>query len=256
VGDEWITRPAIASLHAEARVSSPQVSQLLAGEVVRVLAVNGEWVHVRAEDDYEGWTHRGTIDVLDDARRAARLAARISLGCTVCEPGTGRRRALPLGALVMPDESVIGGEAVARTELERRFPRQARAVAVSARELYAGAPYLWGGVTPWGADCSGLVQRVFALHGVALPRDAWQQAACGIEVSEPVDTLRAGDLLYFSDRADGCVTHVGVSLGDARLAHCALGRGGHAVEQLTAVDDPYVRALVRRFVVARRLLDR
>src|ERR671938_541848 len=54
---------------------------------------------------------------------------------------------------------------------QARFPRVREAIARSAAELFEGTPYQWGGITPWGAECSGLVQSTFGLHGVALPRD-------------------------------------------------------------------------------------
>ena len=104
-------------------------------------------------------------------------------------------------------------------------------------------------MSPWGADCSGFVQTTFALHGVALPRDAWQQAEVGVET----DGQAAGDLIFFSEREDGRITHVGLSLGDGTMAHVALGRGGHAIDRLDA-DDPYVRALMGRRRFARRLI--
>ena len=66
------------------------------------------------------------------------------------------------------------------------FPRDAAAIATTAVELFAGTPYQWGGVSPWGADCSGLMQTAFWLHGVALPRDAWQQAAIGEDAGSDV----------------------------------------------------------------------
>ena len=115
--------------------------------------------------------------------------------------------------------------------------------------------YLWGGITPWGADCSGLVQSVFALHGLQLPRDAWQQAERGTDVGRDIGDLRPADLLFFSDRPDGWITHVGISLGERRMVHLALGRGGYAIERLDDRKDAYVERLRRRFMCARRLVD-
>jgi cell wall-associated NlpC family hydrolase len=98
------------------------------------------------------------------------------------------------------------------------------------------------------------VQSVYALHGRPLPRDAWQQASQGEPgESNPLDA-REGDLLFFSDRTDRHVTHVAIALGGGGIVHLALGRGGFAVEDLAAMDDPYVRGLVERFVGARRVL--
>jgi cell wall-associated NlpC family hydrolase len=143
---------------------------------------------------------------------------------------------------------------VALRDRAARFPATAAAIAGSGATLFTGTSYLWGGVTPWGADCSGFVQAVFALHGVPLPRDAWQQALEGDAVSEDASELRPADLLFFTDREDRRITHVGLALGDARMAHVALGRGGFAVEQLGDAADPYVARLVGQRCAARRIV--
>jgi cell wall-associated NlpC family hydrolase len=161
---------------------------------------------------------------------------------------------LPLGAWLDVDEEVESGEAVALDALARRFPSEPDAIIQSAATLFTGTRYEWGGVTPWGADCSGFVQAVFGLHGVPLPRDAWQQALAGVDAGRDPMALEPADLLFFSERPDGRVTHVGVALGGHRMAHVALGRGGFNVERLDDEADPYVVALAARFVGARRLL--
>jgi gamma-D-glutamyl-L-lysine dipeptidyl-peptidase len=117
----------------------------------------------------------------------------------------------------------------------------------TAMSRFSGASYLWGGVTPWGCDCSGLVQRAFALHGIALPRDAWQQATAGEPLpGEPGklagSVLPAASLLFFTDRDDRRVTHVGIATGDGGMVHSALARGGVTVERM-ASEDEYVTRL-------------
>jgi cell wall-associated NlpC family hydrolase len=176
---------------------------------------------------------------------------RISLGCRV-RIGRGPAVALPLGAGVRGEAQLVDGTVVPRPELHSLFPPDAGRVAATAVEYYAGTSYQWGGVTPWGADCSGMVQRVFALHGVALPRDAWQQALTGEDAGNDVAALRAGDLLFFTDRDDRRITHVGIALGASRIVHLALGRGGYAVDRLDDSGDEYARRLASRFVCARR----
>ena len=109
-------------------------------------------------------------------------------------------------------------------------------------------------MTPWGADCSGLVQTTFWLHGIQLRRDAWQQAEQGDAGDSDPLAARKGDLLFFSDQVDKHITHVAIALGNQRLVHLALGRGGYAVENLADARDPYVAKLHQRFVRARRVL--
>jgi cell wall-associated NlpC family hydrolase len=101
-----------------------------------------------------------------------------------------------------------------------------------------------------------MLQTTFGLHGFVLPRDAWQQAETGATIAPLVESLAAGDLLFFSTRADGRATHVAIALGGDRLVHSAIGRGGWFVERLSKTDDPYVGALRARITGARRLTSR
>lgn len=250
-----VVRTAVAPLLAEARASAPQVSQRLAGHLVEVFETQGAWQHVRGADRYEGWVHTGYLTrAPGGAARQSRGARRLSLGCHTRMP-SGGHRALPLGAFLSPDETLLAGDAVSETELHTRFPRTAAAIARTAQEFFEGASYQWGGVTPWGADCSGFVQTVCWLHGVELPRDAWQQAEAATESRRALASLHAGELAFFSDRDDLKITHVGLGVGGGRMAHMAIGRGGFSVERMADERDPYVRKLRERFRFVRRVLD-
>jgi cell wall-associated NlpC family hydrolase len=238
----------VAPLLAEPRASASLTSQYLNGQRLETLDERGDWVRVRGRDAYEGWMHRGYT-------AAAPMRAgpeRISLGC-VARSAAGRVRALPLGALLDDDEKAIGGETVARAELATRFPATPQAIIESALRLFEGTSYLWGGVTPWGADCSGLVQSIYGLHGIPMPRDAGDQGRCGSEVPDAAESLAVADLVFFSDRPDGRITHVAIALGGARIVHLALGRGGYFVEDFQG-GDQYTAALRGRIQFARRVV--
>jgi cell wall-associated NlpC family hydrolase len=244
----------VAPVFNEPRVASAQISQLVAGRCVELLERRDDWYRMRGPDEYEGWLHRGYLSATpeDGAQGGVRLE-RVSLGCITAN-GKGGRRAMPLGSLLFPEERVKSGEVVTVAEQASQFPPEAAAITRSARLYFEGTSYLWGGVTPWGADCSGLVQTSFWLHGIQLRRDAWQQAEQGVAAHVDLLSAEEGDLLFFSDRVDGHITHVAISLGSQRLVHLALGRGGYAVENLTDEDDAYVMKLRERFVKARRVL--
>jgi len=241
----------VAPMLAEPHVSSGQVSQQLGGHVVAIVEDRGDWLLVRGGDEYEGWMHRGYLGRSRDAVEDP--SPRVSLGCVV-RGADGCRRSLPLRAVLVAGDRVEDGEAVRRTELNARFPTNAAAIVRTATERFVGTSYQWGGVTPWGADCSGLVQSVFALHGVSLPRDAWQQARVGRDAGRDMLGARIADLLFFSDRPDGHITHVAIAAGDGRIVHLALGRGGYAVECLDDDRDEYVGKLRARFLFARRVV--
>lgn len=246
-------RAPIAPMYAEPKVTSAQLSQRLAGHDVELLEMQEDWFLVRGVDAYEGWMHRGFLSPAPAAgARGSAQMLRISLGCVAGNP-SGTRRSLPFGARLSPEETLKSGDVVSEIELPSRFPTTAIAITRSAQEFFQGAPYLWGGVTPWGADCSGFVQSIFALHGVKLPRDAWQQLETGRDAGG-LDDLETADLAFFTDRDDRKCTHVAIALGENRLVHLALGRGGFATENLGDKRDAYVQKLKERFLGGRRVL--
>ena len=254
---ELIVTAAVAPLNAEPRASSVQVSQRLAGHRLVLVEECAPWLRVHGSDGYAGWVHTGYVRRVDEsAGRAAEGAraegGRVSLGCIIRD-ARGHRRPLPLGAILADTDVVEGGAAIQRADLASRFPRVGVAIARTAREFFEGTPYQWGGITPWGADCSGLVQTCFALHGLDLPRDAWQQAECGHDAGAELRALEPADLLFFSERPDAAISHVAIALGPAEMVHLALGRGGYAIERLDRREDPYVAALADRLRFVRRL---
>lgn len=283
-----LVRVPIAPLQKEPLVQGAQLSQALFGHPLLVVESDGDWHRVRGvTDGYEGWTHGGYLRLIEvpevpDADAVAPYEERtfdpradgerdgastpalagfggdgvalpsLSLGCTVV--AGARRLRLPLGAYVASSQSVLAGDIVPLGERVELFPRDGDALLRTASRWFEGTPYQWGGITPWGADCSGLVQTVFGLHGVDLPRDAWMQALVGDALEPDPAALAAGDLLFFSDREDERVTHVAISTGDGRIAHLALGRGGWAVDDLAEPEDEYCERLRSRLVAARRVL--
>lgn len=250
-GARVTVRAPVAPLHGEPRVSSAQVSQRLSGHPLTVLGLEGDWLRVRGEDRYEGWVHRGYVAEGGDAT-AATGGRLLSLGCFGRAPGaTGRL--LPLGAFLAPGERAETGEAIPDSERARRFPREREAICASAITLFEGTSYEWGGITPWGADCSGLVQSVFWLHGAQLERDAWRQAMMGQDAGD-LRGAQPADLLFFSDTPGQRATHVGIALGDQRMVHLGLGRGGFAIERMDDDSDEYVLGLRSRLSGIRRLL--
>lgn len=247
-------RAVVAPMHVEARVSSAQTSQLVAGRLGTVLAQHHDWWHVRSDDAYDGWVHQGYLEPASGDEDSWD----VSLGASI-RPVDGSVRALPVFARFSPACAVVRGETASAQALSAKFPRVPSAVTSSAVRLFSGASYQWGGVTEWGCDCSGLIQTVFALHGTMLPRDAHQQATCGetvggngLDAQAQLETASEGDLLFFSDRDDKRITHVGIAMASAHMVHSALGRGGVRVENLRA-DDGYVQRLRQNFVLARRI---
>jgi cell wall-associated NlpC family hydrolase len=252
-----LVRAAVAPLHSEPRASSEQVSQSVEGHLATILEVRDGWRRVRLGDGYEGWMHEGYLHsqaLSAEEVSAWETTARYSLGCTVVDTATDMERALPLGARVAPSAKIVAGGVLDAQEIRRGHSPSGIEICASAARWFWSTSYQWGGITPWGADCSGMVQTVFGMHGVALPRDARQQAELGTSLELGTDNWRPGDLLFFSDRADGRITHVAIVAPSHTLMHVAIGRGGFAVEHIDGATDPYTVALMGRLRGARRLL--
>ena len=115
---------------------------------------------------------------------------------------------------------------------------------------FLGIPYLWGGTSTKGFDCSGLVQRIFFIEGIELPRDSDQQALIGERISlDHIDEARVGDLLFFGE--GGTVNHVGIYIGNQSFIHA------HGVVRISSLskDDPrYDERFAKSLLFARSIL--
>jgi len=163
----------------------------------------------------------------------AAMAAALASACAETQP---RVRVLPP---VMPPGAYAPEPTAPR-------PNAAGLEIVRTAESMIGAPYREGGALPDGFDCSGLVQYVFARHGVAVPRDVRRQAAAGA----PVDRgdIAPGDLVFFATSGSG-PTHVGIAAGGDRFIHAPKSGDVVRVESMSA---GYWRS---RFVAARRIAE-
>lgn len=264
-----LVRSAIAPLYAEPRLPGTQISQLVLGMRVELLSRAGDWIRIRGEDGYIGWVHNGYLQPGDDDwaygwERATWGEPVVSLGSQlVDEDGRvlmrlpwGARLLRHTGAYLLPDGrsgQVANGEVVDVDRLADWFPPRGESIARTARRWF-GAPYVWGGVTLNGVDCSGFTQAVMWMHGIALPRDSDLQAAAsvGVEVPTQLQELRAGDLLFFAEEG-ARVSHVAIALGGSHIIHSALGNGGVDVNDL-AGSTPLEQRLLRMLVRVRRLL--
>jgi len=264
-----LVQAALAPVYADPNLPATLISQIVMGARVEVVEERAAWRLVRAEDGYVGWVHSGYLipgneEWVAGWERGTRGEPVVSLGAELADengwvfarPPWGARL-FKYGALYgIPDGRTgtpVRGEIVDIDRRTDRYPPRGVSMARTARG-WLGTPYLWGGVTPAGADCSGFMQAVLWMHGLALPRDSAQQAEVGqsVEPGPDFEALRPGDLLYFAER-DGLVTHVALSTGGSRIVHAALTNGGVAENDLGG-EELLDRRLRSEFVGARRLL--
>jgi len=207
------------------------VNQLLFGETVKVLKTKGElWVKIRSlHDDYEGWMTNTQLEPADEIMAGIRnpyvstdTISEISLGNKIMNIPVGS--SLPFFT-AFPAGNNGGKGKLGNVDFEFTGNYLKRDDQLPGKELlhklmaaWLNAPYLWGGRTPLGVDCSGFVQVIFKLMGIDLPRDAWQQAQVGKSIKKISEVL-PGDLAFFNDREE--IVHVGILLGDEQMIHAS-----------------------------------
>jgi hypothetical protein len=268
----------VANLRTRPEHPAEMASQAILGTPVKILKKKGGWYLVQTPDEYLGWTDdrivRMTKEAYDEWAKLPKLivtdeATHIRSGKekasqSVSDVVAGSLLALKGSAGAYYEVGYPDGRTgfIAKDEAQAFEPwlvgahdTPERIVATAKR--FFGVPYLWGGTSSKGMDCSGFTKTVYYLNGVLLPRDADQQAGVGDSVEVPAGhmDLRPGDLLFFGSHAGGGkperVTHVAISLGGRRFIHSS---GDVHVNSLDPADSDYSDFRSASFLRARRII--
>ncbi len=257
-----ISRSAIAPVLGQPTLRGEQVTQLVLGESAEVMERAGEWRRIRSDlDGYEGWVHCGyLVEVTHEESSRWReeaegwsTGALLRVGDQQVKLPLRARVALDNGGVRLPDgrRGTLAEGAVPRLR-ECATAARAKPPERWALEFFGGSPYEWGGVTPWGVDCSGLVQTTYAARGVMLPRDSSLQARLGTAVER--GAVRPGDLLFFRSETGRAITHVAFAGEADTLIHSTVSCGGVLGESW--LPGSRAATLRERLEVVRRLEDR
>ncbi len=218
----------VVPCRAEPSDKSEMITQLLFGEHFSIIRSQGNWVYIRAAHDaYESW-----IDVKQfqpiSAESFEELEARPA-PCTLDLLGVaedtekGQLFPLSLGSLLPYFDgrtcNLEGYEYAYEGQVNERIPDDKAAYMIEHAWALLNAPYLWGGRSAMGIDCSGFTQLVSRIAGIKLPRDAYQQAEQGTTLGF-IEEARAGDLAFF-DNDEGRIIHVGLLLNERQIIHAS-----------------------------------
>jgi gamma-D-glutamyl-L-lysine dipeptidyl-peptidase len=218
----------VVPLRASDSERSEMISQLLFGEYVEVLEQSDKWLYVRnSADDYLGWTDRKMIKIVDEN---VFLNAQKEVKLILSRPYTIIYQAISNQTKLLPGGSIVYGLNGDEFHVGSEFWSLIDPVSIPENNLaahqildvamqYINAPYIWGGKTILGIDCSGLVQLVFAVGGFLLPRDASQQVNKGKTVDFLSEVL-PGDLAFFENE-EGQISHVGILMDASKIIHAS-----------------------------------
>lgn len=203
----------VAPLRKEASDRAEIVSQLLFGERIQMLDESEKWAIVESLDDqYQGWVDKKQIAPFSKPEPSVLLTAPLSIL-------THRT----IGPVWLP-----GGAQVTSSEFEDFSEQTLTAYQLNSVDIercamqYLNAPYLWGGKTILGIDCSGFTQTVYRICGLQIARDAYQQAEHG-RMLDFIEESETGDLAFF-DNAEGKIVHVGIVIhknGERTIIHAS-----------------------------------
>ena len=214
----FIINTAVANVYKEPSHNSAVVTQALMGESCWIIDSTDKWYNIRQWDGYEGWMYyfygidsnveyNPTLVMQDIfgtvlSPEKDKIISNLVFGCNAQaeQQQNGYKIILPDGRSGFSNNNFgINRKQTNRKEI------------VKTARRFLGTPYLWGGKTPYGVDCSGLVQSVFIAVGIELPRDSSMQAEFFTDDTIDDKYIQTGDLLFFGE--NGRITHVGISTG-------------------------------------------
>jgi gamma-D-glutamyl-L-lysine dipeptidyl-peptidase len=255
----------VVNLYSEPSQAVDVVTQAILGTDLSIWASREGWYYVRMPDQYQGWIESAYVHPYVEGELPYATANQVAEVRNLFAFLYGEPSVTPHAPVLqatigtrlevveeqeewvqvaLPDRAlrwVQKGDVILSTaDAAAARPRGSAEELVATAKRFLGLPYLWGGTTPLGLDCSGFVQLIYHLNGVNLLRDAdIQFTQPGLLAVEWTD-LQAGDLLFFGQSS---ITHVGMYIGEGEFIHATTHV--QPIIQISHLDDPYWTALYR-----------
>ncbi|MCE4565835.1 C40 family peptidase [Maribellus sp. CM-23] len=252
--------------------AAEMVSQTLMGTPIKLLDKEGGWYRIQTPDQYIGWVYGSGIvslsqselnnwkasnryiftqisgSVLEAPKAGAAPVSDLVLGC-IFEGGQQTNGFIEVKFPDGREGFVPSADCALFSEWEAITPEVENIIATAKKLL--GRPYLWGGTSTKGVDCSGFTKTAYYSQGVMLARDASQQALYGEQLDISQFQFQPGDLLFFG-RSKERITHVGLFIGNDRFIHSS---GRVKINSFQAEDEDFDEGLKKRLVAACRVLN-
>lgn len=247
LGDQTraLVRVSVANMRRTPRHQAELIDQAIMGTPLKVLRRQGSWYYIQTPWGYLGWVTRGSLSIITEDQLStwenrqlvyvdavdtrvydrpssnANIVTDVTLGAVLRQTG---RTVSGFTPVELPDQRtgfIASSELTSADRKATSSPFSASSLIETANRFH-GLPYLWGGNSGKGFDCSGFTNTVFRHHGIVLPRDANMQYEVGeiVMYDDTYDAVEPGDLLFFGPNPDR-ITHVAISLGGARYIHAA-----------------------------------
>ncbi|SHF55778.1 SH3 domain-containing protein [Fodinibius roseus] len=275
-----IVNNSVANIRSRPAHPAQLATQALLGMPLLVLKKEGGWYLVKTPDDYLSWVDGGGIEQMNRShykawKDAPKLIYLKTYGFSYREPdeSSGKVSDLVAGSLLRLEGQTASFYEVSYPDGRRGYvpAREAKpfeewneeldtsqASLIETSKTMMGAPYLWGGTSTKGMDCSGFTKTIYFMNGMILPRDASQQIKAGalVDNQKNFDQLQAGDLLFFGRPATKTeprrVVHVGMWIGEMQFIHSSGRVHVSSVDSSAENFDPYN---LDRYLESRRYLD-
>lgn len=247
-----IVNVSVANIYRSDSYRSEMISQALLWERVEVITGGKDFSQIRMEDGYEGWI--SNYQITDAKENPANIQTVIRPVVTILDTPNGKPvRDAVMGCKIPALQSFDGQLTVLLPDGKKgysdagnfgSFPEPTRENSVLLAKQFLGIPYVWGGRSAKGFDCSGFTQSIYKWMGKQIARDAWMQHRDLRFVSSNPEDAAAGDLYFFAENGSK-ITHVGLAMGNGKIIHA---RGMVRINSLIPEQNGFDEQLRNSFV--------